>query len=140
VTFRQSKAFAPCLRLAPPGMQGRGAIRQAEAMKIAGVGTRCRSGRRPGGTDLAIMGQGSQAYLSLPPSCRGVSQSRQCSKAHIIAWDSVRTNEMRRESARAEESPTTPELAKDPPVTGRCDGFGSLGQVVGAQGALSQPE
>jgi len=46
---------------------------------------------------------------------------------------------MRRESARVEESPTPPELTKDPPVTGRCDGCESLGQVEGAQGALSQP-
>jgi len=29
--------------------------------------------RRPGGTDLAIIGQGSQAHLSLPPGCVGVS-------------------------------------------------------------------
>jgi len=46
---------------------------------------------------------------------------------------------MRRESARVEESPTPPELTKGPPVTGRCDGYESLGQVEGAQGALSQP-
>jgi len=47
---------------------------------------------------------------------------------------------MGRESARAEETPTTPELAKVPPVTGRNDGSESLGQEDGAQGALSQPE
>jgi len=46
---------------------------------------------------------------------------------------------MRRESTRVEESLTPPELTKDPPVTGRCDGCESLGQVEGAQGALSQP-
>jgi len=45
-----------------------------------------------------------------------------------------------RESVRTEESATPPELAKDPPVTGRCDGCESLGQVVGAQGVLTQPE
>jgi len=28
---------------------------------------------RPGGSDLAIIGQGLQAYLSLPPRCVGVS-------------------------------------------------------------------
>jgi len=109
-------------------------------MKIAGMGTRCRSGRRPGGTDLAIIGQGLQAYLSLPPRCMGVSHSRQCIKAHIIAWDSVRTNEMRRKSTRVEESPTPPELAKGAPARAVCDGCESLGQVEGAQGALSQPE
>jgi len=47
---------------------------------------------------------------------------------------------MGQESARAEETPTTPELAKVPPVTGEDDGCGSLGQEDGAQGALSQPE
>jgi len=31
---------------------------------------------RPGGAVLAITGQGSQAYLSLPPSCVGVSYSK----------------------------------------------------------------
>jgi len=104
------------------------------------MGTRCRSGRRPGGTDLAIIGQGLQADLSLSPSCMGVSQSRQCIEAHIIAWDSVRTNEMGRKSTRVEESPTPPELTKGPPATGVRDGCESLGQVEGAQGALCQPE
>jgi hypothetical protein len=47
-----------------------------------------------------------------------------------IAWDSVRTD----------ENATSPELAKDPSVTRRCDGCESLGQVVGAQGVLTQPE
>jgi hypothetical protein len=32
--------------------------------------------RRPGGSGLAITNQGSQAYLSLPPSCFGVSYSK----------------------------------------------------------------
>jgi len=40
------------------------------------MGTRCRCGRRPGGSVLARKGQGSQAYLSLPPSCDGVSYSK----------------------------------------------------------------
>jgi len=82
------------------------------------MGTRCRSGRRPGGSDLAKIGQGSQADLSLSPCCKGVSQSRQYIEAHIIAWDSVRTNEMRRESTKVEESSTSPELTKDPPREG----------------------
>jgi len=47
---------------------------------------------------------------------------------------------MWRESARVEESFTPPELAEDPPATGGSDGRESLGQVEGAQGALSQPE
>jgi hypothetical protein len=49
------------------------------------MGTRCRSGRRPGGSVIAIRGQGSQADLSLPPCCNGVSHSRQCNEAHIIS-------------------------------------------------------
>jgi len=127
--------------------KGRGAIhaltrrnRSESGDSVAGMGTRCRSGRRPGGSVLAIIEQGLQANLSLPPSCNGVSYSRQCSKAHIIAWDSVRMKAMGRESTRVEETPTTPELAKDLPVTGQTDGCGSLGQADGAQGALSQPE
>jgi len=51
----------------------------------------------------------------------------------------VRTKEMIRESARAEEMITSPELSKDHPVTGCVDGCGSLGQADGAQGALIQP-
>jgi hypothetical protein len=47
---------------------------------------------------------------------------------------------MGRESMRVEESPTTPELAKGPSATRETDGCGSLGQEVGAQGALCQPE
>jgi len=62
------------------------------------------------------------------------------STAHLIARDSVRMNEMARESTQVGERATTPELAKGPSVTKRSDGFGSLGQVDGAQGALIQPE
>jgi len=47
---------------------------------------------------------------------------------------------MARESARAEETATPPELSKGPSVTSASDGYGNLGQVVGAQGALIQPE
>jgi hypothetical protein len=47
---------------------------------------------------------------------------------------------MVRESVRTEESFTPPELSKGPPATGQSDGRGSLGQVVGAQGALIRPE
>jgi len=47
-----------------------------------------------------------------------------------IAWESVRT----------EENATSPELAKDAPVRGVFDECESLGQVVGAQGVLTQPE
>jgi len=47
---------------------------------------------------------------------------------------------MARESAKAEETATPPELSKGPSVTSVSDGCGNLGQVVGAQGALIQPE
>jgi len=47
---------------------------------------------------------------------------------------------MTRKSAKSEESGTSPELTKDPSVTSAADGSGSLGQVVGAQGVLIQPE
>jgi len=47
---------------------------------------------------------------------------------------------MSRDSARAAERGTAPELAKGPPATERSDGDGSLGLEVGAQGALIQPE
>jgi len=60
--------------------------------------------------------------------------------AYIKALVSVRKNGVTRESVRTEESVTPPELAKGPPVTGWCDGCESLGQVVGAQGVLTQPE
>jgi hypothetical protein len=54
--------------------------------------------RRPGGSDLAIIGQGSQAYLSLPSSCLDVSYSKHGNEAHIRVRDSVRTNEIARKS------------------------------------------
>jgi len=47
---------------------------------------------------------------------------------------------MSQKSARAEESFTPPELSKGPSVTSGSDGNESLGQVVGAQGVLIQPE
>jgi len=52
----------------------------------ARMGTRCRSGRRPGGSELAKIVQGSQAYLSLPPSCQGVSYSK--AKQHGLHYSS----------------------------------------------------
>jgi len=107
---------------------------------VAGMGTRCRSGRRPGGSVLAIIEQGLQANLSLPPSCYGVATLKQGSTACIKAQDSVRKNGIAWESVRTEESATSPELAKESPVTGPFDGCESLGQVVGAQGVLTQPE
>jgi len=42
---------------------------------------------RPGGSVLALRRQGSQADLSLPPSCDGVSYYKQNNEAHISAWD-----------------------------------------------------
>jgi len=70
---------------------------------------------------------------------RALATKRQNNKAHIRAWDSVRMKEVIGESARAEETNTSPELSKDRPVTECVDGYGSLGLVDGAQGALIQP-
>jgi hypothetical protein len=47
---------------------------------------------------------------------------------------------MVQESAKVDESSTPPDLAKGPSVTSVSDGCESLGQVVGAQGVLTQPE
>jgi hypothetical protein len=77
---------------------------------------------------------------SLPPSCDGVSYTKQSNEAHIRAWDSARTNGMVGKSVRTEETITSPELAKGCPVTESTDGCGSLGLADGAQGALIQPE
>jgi len=69
-----------------------------------------------------------------------VSYSKQSNTAHIKVRASVRTNGIARESAKTEETATPPELSKGPSVTSVSDGCGNLGQVVGAQGALIQPE
>jgi hypothetical protein len=45
----------------------------AQATDCGSYGDPVLERRRPGGSDLAIIGQGSQADLSLPPSCVGVS-------------------------------------------------------------------
>jgi hypothetical protein len=95
---------------------------------------------RPGGTDLAIIGQGLQAYLSLPPRCVGVSELKQRNKAHLKARYSARMKGMVRDATRVAERATTARLTKDPPVTDGVDGRGNLGQAVGAQGVLIQPE
>jgi len=47
---------------------------------------------------------------------------------------------MARETAQVVERTTTAGLAKGPPVTEGRDGRESLGQAVGAQGVLIQPE
>jgi hypothetical protein len=47
---------------------------------------------------------------------------------------------MERELAKVEENFTLPELAKVLLATDKNNGYGSLGQADGAQGALSQPE
>jgi len=70
---------------------------------------------------------------------RASATNRQNNKAHIRAWDSVRMKEMLGESVRAEETSTCPELSKNRSVTECVDGYGSLGLVDGAQGALIQP-
>jgi len=68
--------------------------------------------RRPGGSDLAIIDQGSQADHSLPSSCVALATLKYSNKAYIRVRDSVRTNKMARKSATAEESATLPELSK----------------------------
>jgi len=60
--------------------------------------------------------------------------------AHIKAQDAVRPNRDVREPSKVGESIPPPGLSKASPVTGQRDGCGSLGQVVGAQGVLVQPE
>jgi hypothetical protein len=60
--------------------------------------------------------------------------------AHIKAQDAVRPNRDVRDPSKVGESIPPPGLSKAPPVTGQRDGCGSLGQVVGAQGVLVQPE
>jgi len=78
-------------------------------------------------------GQGSQAYLSLPSSCLDVSYVKQGNKAHIIALDSVRKNEMAREPARAAESVTSPRANERPP------GDGAGATDMGAWGRWKAP-
>jgi len=48
----------------------------ASSSKQARMGDPVLERRRPGGSVLAEKGQGSQAYLSLPPRCDGVSYSK----------------------------------------------------------------
>jgi hypothetical protein len=60
--------------------------------------------------------------------------------AHIKARDAARQNGVVRDLTSVSESATPPELAKAYPAMGQRDGCGSLGQAVGAQGVLVQPE
>jgi len=62
---------------------------------------------RPGGSVLAVSGQGSQADLSLPPGCPGVSRQRQGIGPWTRAWESARKNGMTRDlgESRAKVSP-----------------------------------
>jgi len=79
-----SKAFAPqkspnlCLkrRRSNPDTPTLDRIVCASKLFRGSYGDPVLEGRRPGGSVSAIMGQGSQAYLSLPPSCGGVSYSK----------------------------------------------------------------
>jgi hypothetical protein len=111
-----SKAFAPqkspnlCLkrRRSNPDKPTLDRIVCASKLFSGSYGDPVLEGRRPGGSVSAIMRQGSQAYLSLPPSCGGVSYSKQSSTAHITAQDSVRKNGMAREPTRVEEIVTSP--------------------------------
>jgi hypothetical protein len=95
---------------------------------------------RPGGTDLAIIGQGLQAYLSLSPRCVGVSEHKTAQQGSSQSLASARMKVVVREAAQVVESATPAGLAKGPPVTESSDGRESLGQADGAQGVLIQPE
>jgi hypothetical protein len=68
--------------------------------------------RRPGGSDLAEISQGSQADLSLPSGCADVSYTKAQQQGLRQGSGSVRANEMMRESAKAEESFTSSEPLK----------------------------
>jgi len=93
----------------------------------ADMGTRCWNGRRPGGSVAAIRQQGSQAYLSLPPRCNGVSQYRQCIRP--TSQLGIPRGRERWDGTRREPAKFPPHLSyrKSLPVTGRHDGSGSLG-------------
>jgi hypothetical protein len=86
------------------------------------------------------MGQGSQANLSLPPSCFGCQRIKHSNKAHLKVWVSRERNRCGGEAARATESDTGPKLSKVLHGDVKSDGRESLGQAVGAQGVLIQPE
>jgi len=89
-------------------------------------------------------GRNRPGVASIPQSCRqgcdGDSYFKQSSMAHVKAQDAARQNGDVREPSQDGERAPPPELTKAPPVTGQRDGCGSLGQVVGAQGVLVQPE
>jgi len=84
VTFQQRPAFASGLRDAEtvtekaPEQSGKADATKnpAQADRRRWCGDPVQARRRPGGTDLALIGQGSQTYLSLPPSCQGVSETK----------------------------------------------------------------
>jgi len=60
---------------------------------------------------------------------------KQNNKAHITAWDSVRTNGITREPAIAEESVTSPKSSKGPSGDGACPtGVGAWGRWMAPRG------
>jgi hypothetical protein len=97
--------------------------------------------RRPGGSGF---GHNRPVVASRPKTCRqvamAIANNKQSSMAHVIAQDAARQNADGRDPTQVGESASSPELTKASPATGQRDGRGSLGQVVGAQGVLVQPE
>jgi len=116
------------------------AIGRCENIGSCSYGDPVLERRRPGGSDLAKIGQGSQAHLSLPSGCRGVSYYgtaarptsgwgfREDERNDAEIGDSrgkryfTRTIERR---LRQRNTPTD---------------VGAWGRMEGAQGALIQPE
>jgi len=95
---------------------------------------------RPGGSDLAIIGQGLQAYLSLPPRCVGVSYHK-ASQQGSSQSQAFREDERDGSGNDASRGKSHHSLASERSSGDGCtDGRESLGQVDGAQGVLIQPE
>jgi len=85
---RSSKYRLTCdarsCRSNPPGLP---AGESVQAVFDAGpYGDPVQERWRPGGSVLAIIGQGSQAYLSLPPGCVGVSYTKAKQQGSHQSW------------------------------------------------------
>jgi len=113
----------------------------AQAVQGRCYGNPVQARRRPGGTDLAIIGQGSQAYLSLPPSCQGVSEQK---ARQIGSHHSLGLREDERDGAGIDESRGKLHLtwAIESPLgdeLGTTD-VRAWGRRTAPRGPLSQPE
>jgi len=113
-TRRFDKGALGTLRVAQPSTEkvpersGKtDAIHRCENIQSCSYGDPVLEWRRPGGSDLALMGQGLQADLSLPSGCGTLATRARQLGLHQVRV-SVRTNRMMRKSARVEESVTPP--------------------------------